>query len=471
MTPKEVLELAREKGVRMVDLRFSDLPGTWQHFSISTAELNEGIFQDGLGFDGSSIRGFQKIQESDMLLIPDPDSAFIDPFAAVTTLVMICNVKDPVTEESYSRDPRHIARKAEAHLRSTGVGDTIYFGPEPEFFVLDDVRYDSGPGFAYYYVDSVEAAWNTGREENPNLGHKPRYKEGYFPCPPVDTLQDMRSEMVLALEEIGVRVEVHHHEVATAGQNEIDMRFDTLTKMADKLQLYKYIVKNVARKHGKTATFMPKPVFSDNGSGMHVHQSIWKDGRNVFYGPGGYADISDTCRHYIGGLLKHAPAVLAFAAPTANSYRRLVPGFEAPVNLVFSQRNRSACVRIPLYSKSEGAKRIEFRAPDPTCNGYMAFAAMMMAGLDGIKNGTEPPPPLDKDIYDLSADEKAGIASTPGSLEEALAALEADHEFLFDGGVFTPDVVETFIDYKRENEVDVLRLRPHPHEFSMYYDA
>ncbi len=471
MTPKEVLELAREKGVRMVDLRFADLPGTWQHFSISTTELNEDIFEDGLGFDGSSIRGFQKIQESDMLLIPDADSAFIDPFAGVTTLVMICNVKDPVTEEPYSRDPRHIARKAEAHLRSTGVGDTIYFGPEPEFFVLDDVRYDSGPGFAYYHVDSVEAAWNTGREENPNLGHKPRYKEGYFPCPPVDTLQDIRSEMVLALEQIGVRVEVHHHEVATAGQNEIDMRFDTLTRMGDQLQMYKYVVKNVARKHGKTATFMPKPIFSDNGSGMHVHQSIWKDGKNVFYGPGGYADISDACRYYIGGLLKHASAVLAFAAPTANSYRRLVPGFEAPVNLVYSQRNRSACVRIPLYSKSEGAKRIEFRAPDPTCNGYMAFAAMMMAGLDGIKNRIEPPAPLDKDIYDLSAEEKAGIASTPGSLEEALAALEADHEFLLDGGVFTPDVVETFIDYKRENEVDVLRLRPHPYEFSMYYDA
>ena len=471
MKPKEVVEFAREKGVKVVDLRFADLPGLWQHFSISVSELVEDIFEDGLGFDGSSIRGFQQIHESDMLLIPDPNGTFLDPFTEVPTLDIICNVRDPVTGESYTRDPRYIAQKAEKHLEATGIADTVYVGPEPEFFVLDDVRYDQGPAFGYYFVDSVEAAWNTGRQENPNLGHKPRYKEGYFPVPPVDSLQDIRTEMMLTLESIGVRIEVHHHEVATAGQNEIDMRFDTLTRMADKLQMYKYVVKNVARRRGKTATFMPKPIFADNGSGMHVHQSLWKKGKNVFYSPGGYADISQECQYYIGGLLKHVAPLLAFCAPTTNSYRRLVPGFEAPVNLIYSQRNRSACVRIPVYSKSEGAKRLEFRVPDPACNGYLAFAAMLMAGLDGIEKKIMPPDPVDKDLYDLTPEEMADIHSTPGTFAEALDALEADHDFLLKGDVFTKDVIETWLEYKRENELDPLRLRPHPYEFAMYYDC
>ena len=470
MKPKEVVEFAREKGVKVVDFRFVDLPGVWQHFSISVSELAEDIFEDGLGFDGSSIRGFQQIQESDMLLIPDAETAFLDPFTEVPTLDLICNVRDPVTGESYTRDPRYIAQKAEKHLAATGLADTVYVGPEPEFFVLDDVRYDTGPGFAYYHVDSVEASWNTGRDENPNLGHKPRYKEGYFPVPPVDTLQDMRTEMMLTLESIGIRVEVHHHEVATAGQNEIDMHFDTLTRMADKLQMYKYVVKNVAKRRGKTATFMPKPIFSDNGSGMHVHQSLWKKGKNIFYAPGNYADISQDCQYYIGGLLKHSPALLALVAPTVNSYRRLVPGFEAPVTLIYSQRNRSAMVRIPAYSKSEGAKRLEYRVPDPSCNGYLAFAAMLMAGLDGIENKIMPPDPIDKDLYDLAPEEQAGLSSTPGSLGEVLDALEADHDWLLKGDVFTQDVVDTWLAYKREHEVDPLRLRPHPYEFTLYYD-
>ncbi len=470
MKPKEVVEFAREKGVKVVDLRFVDLPGVWQHFSISVSELAEDIFKDGLGFDGSSIRGFQQIQESDMLLIPDPETVFMDPFTEVPTLNMICNVKDPVTGESYSRDPRYIAQKAEKHLEATGVADTVYIGPEPEFFILDDVRYDQGPGFGYYFVDSDEASWNTGRQENPNLGHKPRYKEGYFPVSPVDSLQDVRTEMMLTMESIGIRVEVHHHEVATAGQAEIDMRFDTLTRMGDKLQMYKYVAKNVAKRRGKTVTFMPKPIFSDNGSGMHVHQSLWKKGKNVFYEPGNYADLSKECQYYIGGLLKHAPALLAFVAPTVNSFRRLVPGFEAPVTLIYSQRNRSAMVRIPAYSKSEGAKRLELRVPDPSCNGYLAFAAMLMAGLDGIENKIMPPDPVDKDLYDLAPEEKADLNQVPGSLDEVLDALEADHDWLLKGDVFTQDVIDTWLAYKRENELDPLRLRPHPYEFTLYYD-
>lgn len=471
MKPKEVVEFAREKGVKVIDLRFVDLPGAWQHFSISVSELAEDIFEDGLGFDGSSIRGFQEIHESDMLLIPDPETVFLDPFTEVPTLIMICNVKDPVTGESYTRDPRYIAQKAEKHLEATGVADTVYIGPEPEFFILDDVRYDQGPGFGYYFVDSDEASWNTGRQENPNLGHKPRYKEGYFPVPPVDSLQDIRTEMMLTMESIGIRVEVHHHEVATAGQTEIDMRFDTLTRMGDKLQMYKYVAKNVAKRRGKTVTFMPKPIFSDNGSGMHVHQSLWKKGKNVFYEPGNYADLSKECLYYIGGLLKHAPALLAFAAPTVNSFRRLVPGFEAPVTLIYSQRNRSAMVRIPAYSKSEGAKRLELRVPDPSCNGYLAFAAMLMAGLDGIENKIMPPDPVDKDLYDLAPEEKADLNQVPGSLDEVLDALEADHDWLLKGDVFTPDVIDTWIAYKRENELNPLRLRPHPYEFTLYYDV
>lgn len=470
MTPKEVVEFARQKGAKIVDLRFIDLPGLWQHFSISVNELQEEIFEDGLGFDGSSIRGFQKIQESDMLLIPDPNTCFMDPFTEVPTLDIICNVKDPVTGASYSRDPRYIAQKAEKYLQSTGIGDTIYFGPEPEFFIFDDIRFDQSVNYGFYYIDSNAGFWNSGKEEHPNLGYKPRYKEGYFPVPPMDKFQDIRSEIVLTLESIGVQIEVHHHEVATGGQAEIDMRFDSLTRMADKLQMYKYVAKNVANRRGKTATFMPKPLFQDNGSGMHCHQSIWKKEKNQFYEAGGYADISQACKYYIGGLLKHAPSILAFAAPTTNSYRRLVPGYEAPINLIYSQRNRSACVRIPVYSKSEKAKRLEFRCPDNSCNAYLAFSAMLMAGLDGIQNKIVPPDPVDKDLYDLEPHEKEKIQSTPGSLEEVLDALEKDYAYLLKGDVFTKDVIETWLEYKRLKEVDAIRLRPHPYEFSLYYD-
>ena len=470
MKPQEVMALIKDKEVRAVDLRFVDLPGLWQHFTMSTKEFSEDAFNEGVGFDGSSIRGFQEIQESDMLLVPDPTTAFVDPFAAASTLILICNVKDPVTGESYSRDPRYIAQKAEAYLKSTGIGDTAYFGPEPEFFILDDVRFSQGYDHGYYFVDSKEGFWNAGKEENPNLGYKPRYKEGYFPVPPMDSLQDIRTEMMLTLESIGVDVEVHHHEVGTAGQAEIDMRFDSLVSMGDKLLKYKYVIKNVARRHEKTVTLMPKPIFQDNGSGMHVHQSVWKDKKNQFFEAGTYADLSKAALYYIGGLLKHAPALLALCAPTTNSYRRLVPGYEAPINLIYSQRNRSAAVRIPVYSRSERAKRVECRFPDPSCNGYLAFSAMLMAGLDGIQNKLTPPGPLDKDLYDLPPEELAKIESTPGSLGEALDALEGDHEFMLKGDVFTQDVVETWIAYKRENEVDAIRLRPHPWEFALYFD-
>ena len=470
MNPRELLQFVSEEGIKMVDLRFVDLPGLWQHFSISANEVEEEMFEEGVGFDGSSIRGFQEIQESDMILIPDASTAFKDPFTAVPTLNIICNVKDPVTLQSYTRDPRHIAQKAENYLRSTGIGDTAYFGPEPEFFVLDDIRFDQSYNYGYYYVDSKEGFWNSGKEENPNLGYKPRYKEGYFPVPPMDSLQDIRSEMVLLLEEIGVQVEVHHHEVGTAGQCEIDMRFDTLTSMADKFLKYKYIIKNVGRRHGKTVTLMPKPIFQDNGSGMHIHTSIWKGGKNVFYEPGGYADLSKTAVYYIGGILKHTPALLGFCAPTTNSYRRLVPGYEAPINLIYSQRNRSAAVRIPAYSRSEKAKRVETRFPDPSCNGYLAFAALLMAGLDGVQNKITPPDPIDKDLYDLAPADAANVKSTPGNLEDVLNALEDDHDFLLKGDVFTKDVIETWIEYKRSREVDPMRLRPHPHEFALYFD-
>lgn len=470
MNPRELLQFVSDEGIKMIDLRFVDLPGLWQHFSISAKEMEEEMFEEGVGFDGSSIRGFQEIQESDMILIPDASTAFKDPFTAVPTLNIICNVKDPVTLQSYTRDPRHIAQKAENYLKSTGIGDTAYFGPEPEFFVLDDIRFDQSYNYGYYYVDSKEGFWNSGKEENPNLGYKPRYKEGYFPVPPMDSLQDIRSEMVLLLEEIGVQVEVHHHEVGTAGQCEIDMRFDTLTSMADKFLKYKYIIKNVGRRHGKTVTLMPKPIFQDNGSGMHIHTSIWKAGKNVFYEPGGYADLSKTAVYYIGGILKHTPALLGFCAPTTNSYRRLVPGYEAPINLIYSQRNRSAAVRIPAYSRSEKAKRVETRFPDPSCNGYLAFAALLMAGLDGVQNKITPPDPIDKDLYDLAPADAANVKSTPGSLEDVLNALEDDHDFLLKGDVFTKDVIETWIDYKRDREVDAMRLRPHPHEFALYFD-
>jgi glutamine synthetase len=471
MTPKELVQFVKDKGIKIIDLRFVDMPGLWQHFSMSSGELEESMFEEGIGFDGSSIRGFQQIQESDMLLIPDAGSAYVDPFSSYPQLDIICNVKDPVTLQPYTRDPRYIAQKAEKYLKSTGIGDTVYFGPEAEFFVFDDIRFDQGVNRGFYYIDSHEGFWNAGRDEDGrNLGYKIRYKEGYFPVPPMDTLQDIRSEMILTMEQIGIRVEVHHHEVATAGQCEIDMRFDSLTKMADNLMNYKYVVKNVARKHGKTATLMPKPLFQDNGSGMHVHQSIWKGGKNVFYEAGGYADLSKAAIYYIGGVLKHAPALLAFCAPTTNSYRRLVPGYEAPINLIYSQRNRSAAVRIPAYSRSEKSKRLEVRFPDPSCNGYMAFAALLMAGLDGIQNKIVPPDPIDKDLYDLEPEEKTHVKSTPGSLEEVLNSLEADHEFLLKGDVFTKDVIETWVDYKRTKEVDAIRLRPHPYEFSLYYD-
>jgi glutamine synthetase len=470
MTPKELMKFVKDKGIKIIDFRFVDLPGLWQHFSMTSGELEEDMFEEGVGFDGSSIRGFQKIQESDMLLIPDAPTAFVDPFTTIPTLDIICNVKDPVTLQPYSRDPRYISQKAEKYLKSTGIGDTAYFGPEPEFFVFDDIRFDQSQNCGYYYLDSGEGFWNSGRDEKPNLGYKTRYKEGYFPVQPMDTLQDIRSEMVLALEEIGVRIEVHHHEVSTAGQCEIDMRFDSLTSMGDKLLKYKYVVKNVARKHGKTATLMPKPIFQDNGSGMHVHQSIWKGGKNVFYEAGGYADLSKAAIYYIGGVIKHAASLLAFCAPTTNSYRRLVPGYEAPINLIYSQRNRSACVRIPAYSRSEKAKRLEVRFPDPSCNGYLAFTALLMAGLDGIQNKIVPPDPIDKDLYDLEPEEKANVKSTPGSLEEVLNSLEADHDFLLKGDVFTKDVIETWLDYKRSKEVDAIRLRPHPYEFALYFD-
>ena len=470
MKPREVLDLAKKNKVEIVDLKFTDLPGLWQHFSIATTEFNEELFESGIGFDGSSIRGFQSIDESDMLLFPDPSSAFLDPFTQLPTLSLICNVKDPITGQSYSRDPRFVAQKAEKYLKSTGIADISYWGPELEFYILDNVRFDQSYNYGYYYIDSEEGFWNSGNGEKPNLGYKPRYKEGYFPVPPMDHLQDIRSEMLRTLEKIGVRMEIHHHEVGTAGQSEMDMRFTTLTRMADQVLMYKYVTKNVARKHGKTVTMMPKPLFMDNGSGMHVHQSLWKNGKNVFYDKKGYALISDLARHYIGGILKHADALCALVAPTTNSYRRLVPGYEAPINLVYSQRNRSACVRIPMYSKSEKAKRLEFRTPDPSCNPYYAFAGMLMAGLDGIEKKTEPPPPLDKDLYNLEPEEAAKIKSVAGSLEQVLDALEQDHDFLLKGGVFTKDVVDTWIEYKRKKELDPVRLRPHPYEFVLYFD-
>ncbi len=470
MDAREVIKLIQDREIQAVDLRFCDLPGLWQHFTLTPGQMSEESFREGFGFDGSSIRGFQQIQESDMLLIPDPSSCFEDPFTKARTLNLICNVMDPITGEPYSRDPRYIAQKGEKYLASTGIGDTAYFGAEPEFFVFDDVRFSQSYNHGYYFVDSVEGFWNSGREENPNLGYKPRYKEGYFPVPPMDTLQDLRTEMVLTLEQAGIEVEVHHHEVATGGQCEIDMRFDTLTSMGDKLLKFKYIIKNVARRYDKTVTLMPKPIFMDNGSGMHTHQSVWKAGKNLFYGPGSYADLSETAVYYIGGLLKHASAVLAFAAPSTNSYRRLVPGYEAPINLIYSMRNRSACVRIPAYSRNEKAKRIEFRPPDASGNAYLAFTAMLMAGLDGVQNKIMPPDPMDRDLYDLPPEELAKVESTPGSLEEVLDALEADHDFLLKGDVFTPDVIENWIKYKRTHEVDPIRLRPHPHEFALYFD-
>jgi glutamine synthetase len=468
-TPAEVVRLIKEESIEIIDIRFCDLPGMMQHFSVPAHELTEDVFAEGLGFDGSSIRGFQQIQESDMILLPDPNTAIVDPFRKHRTVNINCFVHDPVTLESYSRDPRYVAKKAEAYVTSSGLADQIFFGPEAEFFIFDDVKYGTSTNYSSYQVDSVEGHWNTDREEMPNQGYKVREKEGYFPVPPTDKFQDLRSEMILTMEKLGIDIEVQHHEVATAGQAEIDMRFDTLLAMADKLMLYKYVVKNVAYDAGFTATFMPKPLFGDNGSGMHCHQSLWKDGEPLFAGDG-YGGFSDIGRWYTGGLLKHARAILAFAAPTTNSYKRLVPGYEAPVNLVYSQRNRSAACRIPLYSKSPKAKRIEFRCPDPSCNPYLAFAAMAMAGLDGVKNQIEPGEPLEEDLFDLPPEALAKIPHTPGSLEEALEALKADNEFLRAGGVFTDDLIDTWIEYKTFSEADPVRLRPHPYEFALYYD-
>jgi len=476
MTPEEIMKFIESNGIKIVDLKFNDLPGLWQHFSMPASELTElddltnSIWTEGVGFDGSSIRGFQKIQESDMILIPDPSTAILDPVCEIPTLSVLCDIHDPLTKEAYTRDPRYVSKKAEKYLKDSGIADTSYWGPEAEFFIFDDIRFDQTENAGYYFIDSVEGDWNTGADECPNLGYKPRYKEGYFPVPPHDSYQDLRSEMILAMIDAGIPVEVHHHEVATAGQAEIDMKFDTLTVMGDRFLLYKYIVKNVAKKHGKTVTFMPKPVFMDNGSGMHTHQSLWKDGSNIFYDPNGYSLLSDTAKHYIGGLLKHAPALMAFCAPTTNSYKRLVPGYEAPVNLVYSQRNRSAAVRIPVYTDNPKSKRVEFRPPDASCNAYLAFSAMLMAGLDGVQNKIDPGAPMDTDIYELSDEDAAGVPTVPGSLEKAIDALEADHEFLLKGDVFTKDVIDVWIEYKRENEIDALRLRPHPYEFYLYYD-
>ncbi len=469
MTPKDVLTFAQENDVVMVDFKFIDFPGVWQHFSVPVDELKEETFEEGVGFDGSSIRGWQAINASDMLIMPDPETTILDPFRKYPTLGLVCNIIDPITKEPYSRDPRYISQKAVQYLKSTGLGDTAYFGPEAEFFIFDDIRFDQNAQSGYYFIDSKEGIWNSGKDEGPNLGYKPRHKEGYFPVPPTDSLEDLRTEMVVIMKRCGIHIEAQHHEVATAGQGEIDMRFSPLVNMADKLMLFKYIVKNVAHAHGKTATFMPKPIFEDNGSGMHTHQSIWKDGKPLFAG-NEYAGLSEMALHYIGGLLKHARALAALTNPTTNSYKRLVPGFEAPVNLAYSARNRSAAIRIPMYSPSPKAKRVEVRFPDPSCNPYLAFAALLMAGLDGIENKIDPGEALDKDLYELPPEELAKVPQMVGSLDEALESLEKDHEFLLKGNVFTEDALTTWIKYKRENEVNELRLRPHPYEFFLYYD-
>ena len=468
-TPKDVVAMAKD--IQMVDIRFTDLPGTWQHLTTPAHNLTEELFIQGLGFDGSSIRGFQEIHESDMLLMLDPNTAFIDPILQVPTLVIVASVYDPVTRQPYSRDPRFVAQKAEAYLKQTGLATRSFWGPEAEFFMFNEVRYGSSTNTSFYEIESVEGWWQSSQNKKPNFGAQIPAKRGYFPVPPMDTQQDVRSRIVLALEASGIEVEVHHHEVASAGQAEIGMRFDTLMAMADKVLKYKYIVKNVARQNGLTATFMPKPMFGDNGSGMHVHQSLWKDDKNCFYDETGYAQLSDTARFYIGGLLKHSSALLALAAPGTNSYRRLVPGYEAPVNLAYSQRNRSAICRIPVYSKSPKAKRVEFRAPDPTCNPYLCFSALLMAGLDGIQNRIDPGEPMDKDLYELPAEEAMAVKQVPGSLDAVLNALEQDHEFLLKGDVFTIDLLEAYINYKRQMELDPVRMRPHPHEFTLYFDA
>ena len=470
-TARDAIAFAEQNGCKMVDLKFMDFIGQWQHFSVPLHELDEDCFEDGFGFDGSSLRGWQPINASDMLVIPDPTTAVVDPFCqTLTTLSLVCDIADPITREGYSRDPRFITKKAAAYLKQTGIADTAFFGPEAEFFIFDDVRFDQTANGCFYSVDSEEGIWNSGRSDGgPNLGHRPRHKEGYFPVAPVDSHVDLRHTMVAVLEQVGLVVEREHHEVATAGQAEIDIRFAEMVEMADQLMWFKYVVKNVARQHGRTATFMPKPLYGDNGSGMHCHMSLWKDGEPLFAGDG-YGGMSELALHYIGGVLKHARALCAFTNPTTNSYRRLVPGFEAPVNLAYSGRNRSAAVRIPMTHTSPKSKRIEFRVPDPTCNGYLAFAAMLMAGLDGIENRIDPGEPLDKDIYGLSPEELADVPSAPGSLEEALGALREDHEFLLKGDVFTEDAIHMWLDWKTENEVNFVRTRPSPAEFFLYYN-
>ncbi len=468
MTAQEVLDFAKKEDARQIDIRFTDLPGLNQHISYPIAMLDENSFEDGFGIDGSSIRGWAAINESDMLLIPDPATAFMDPFAETRTLVMIGDIIDPITRQHYDRDPRWIARKAELHLRNSGLADIAYFGAEAEFFIFDNIRFDQTPNTGFYFIDAEEGRWNSGREHN-NLGYRPRYKEGYFPVPPTDHYQDLRSEMVATMIECGLNIECHHHEVASGGQCEIDQRYDTLVKSADNMMLYKYIVRNVAYQYGKTVTFMPKPIFGDNGSGMHTHQSLWSNGKPLFAGDS-YAGLSQMALWYIGGLLRHARALSAIIAPTTNSYKRLVPGYEAPVNLAYSRRNRSAAVRIPMYSNSPKTKRVEFRPPDPACNPYLGFAGMMMAGLDGIVNRIDPGEPLDKDIYDLSPEEMKKVPSMPASLDEALTCLEEDHAFLTKGDVFSEELIETFVTYKRKAEAEAVRLRPHPYEFALYYD-
>ncbi len=470
MTPAEVLRLCRENDVKAVDLRFVDLLGTWHHTTIPVKKLDEDVFEDGLGFDGSSIRGWQAINESDMLMIPQADTAFVDPFTELPTLNLICNIQDPITGEDYSKDPRHVANKAANYLTATGIADVAYFGPEAEFFIFDDVRYRQSANEAFFSVDSVEAAWNTGRNETPNLANKVRQKGGYFPVPPTDHLMDIRNQMMRTMIKCGLDVECQHHEVGTAGQSEIDLKYDQLVTMADQIMIYKYIVRNVARAHNKTATFMPKPIYGDNGSGMHTHLSLWKDNEPLFAGTG-YAGLSDTALHAIGGILRHAGALLAFTNPTINSYKRLVPGYEAPVNLAYSQRNRSAACRIPVYSNNPQAKRLEFRCPDPSCNPYLAFAAILMAAIDGIQNKLSPGEPLDADIYSLYPGEHGEIQQTPASLEQALTALTVDHDFLLRDDVFTSDLIETWISYKMREEVEAIQLRPHPYEFDLYYDC
>jgi len=466
----DVLKMIKSNNIEFVDIRFLDFVGMWQHFTIPSKEVDKDTFDSGLGFDGSSIRGWQSINASDMLVVPDATTARIDPFMTRPTMAIICDIEDPITREAYSRDPRNISKKALSYLKRTGIADSVFFGPELEFFIFDDVRYDQTANSGYYFVDSTEGIWNSGREEYPNLAYKPRHKEGYFPTPPADSMHDIRSEMVSVLESLGISCEAHHHEVATGGQQEIDMRFAPMLDMGDNMMWYKYVVKNVARRNGKTATFMPKPLYEDNGSGMHVHQSLWKKGKPLFAGKG-YAGMSDMAMHYIAGILKHARAICAFSNPTTNSYRRLVPGFEAPVNLAYSARNRSAAVRIPMYSPSPKAKRLEARFPDPSCNGYLTFSAMLMAGLDGIENKLNPGDPLDKDIYSLGPEELAEIPNVPASLEEALIALKDDHDFMLKGDVFTEDVISTWIEYKMDEEVNPMRSRPVPHEFMLYFDV